>query len=426
VTGPRIAGRLWRGAGRWLRQLLPRTVRVRLSLLYALLFLAAGAALLGLTYGLVASSLPGQQDTSKLTGLQNAQLLQACKRNPQQLTGNLLEKCKLAFAAGARTGAASQRDQTLQHLLLFSLIGLALMTVVSGGLGWVMAGRALRPVTMITGAARRASERHLGERLALRGPQDELKELADTFDEMLERLDVAFASQRRFVADASHELRTPLTVMRTAIDVTLAKPSRTPEQLETMAAKVRQCVDQAESLIEALLTLAASDGEQAGPDQADGQQARREPVDLATASEDALDAAGPAIRRLQLHIDTELEPATATGNRLLLERMTANLIDNAVRHNNPGGWVRIRTGTTNGATFLHVVNSGPIIPEGVVPSLFEPFRRVEERTSAQDGVGLGLAIVSSIGRAHGASVEARSIPGGGLEISVVLPRDTQT
>ena len=267
------------------------------------------------------------------------------------------------------------------------------------------------PVSSITAAARRASEQHLGERLALTGPHDELRELADTFDEMLERLDAAFASQRRFVADASHELRTPLTVMRTAIEVTMAKPARTPEQLEVMAAKVARSAAQAEALIEALLTLAASEQAPAGP----------ELVDLATAAEDAAEAAVARARDLDLRVDTGLVAAPACGNRLLLERMVGNLVDNAVRHNIRGGWVSINTGTGEQRAWFEIANSGPVIPEELVPSLFEPFRRVEERTSTRDGAGLGLAIVRSIGTAHGASVEAHSLPAGGLRIMVTLP-----
>ena len=185
------------------------------------------------------------------------------------------------------------------------------MTVASGGLGWFMSGRVLRPVRVITETARRASEQHLGERLALTGARDELKELADTFDDMLERLDAAFATQRRFVANASHELRTPLTVMRTAIDVTLAKPSPTARQLTDMAVRVRRSIDKAESMVEALLTLAVSDQ----------GKLSTEFTDLATWAEDAIDAAAPEIERLNLHVDAKLDPAETTGDPQLLERM---------------------------------------------------------------------------------------------------------
>ena len=397
-----------RGSARWL----PQTFRVRLALLFAALFLAAGAALLGITYALVAS-IP-----VKVPPVTNAQAKLAfhCKlgkgSHPKETEPLLSSQCAHALSAvGAEQAAVEQRNQTLEHLLAYSLAALGVMTVVSGGVGWRLAGRVLRPVSSITAAARRASEQHLGERLALTGPHDELRELADTFDQMLERLDAAFASQRRFVADASHELRTPLTVMRTAIEVTMAKPARTPEQLEVMAAKVARSAAQAEALIEALLTLAASEQAQAGP----------ELVDLATAAEDAAEAAAARARDLDLRVDTGLVAAPACGNRLLLERMVGNLVDNAVRHNIPGGWVSINTGTGEQRSWFEIANSGPVIPEELVPSLFEPFRRVEERTSTRDGAGLGLAIVRSIGTAHGASVEAHSLPAGGLRIMVTLP-----
>jgi signal transduction histidine kinase len=229
---------------------------------------------------------------------------------------------------------------------------------------------------------------------------------------MLERLDAAFATQRRFVANASHELRTPLTVMRTAIDVTLAKPSPTPRQLTDTALRVRRSIDRAESMIEALLTLAVSD------------QGRlsTEFTDLATSAEDAIDAAAPEIERLGLRVDAVLDPAETTGDPQLLERMIWNLVDNAVRHNEPGGWIRLRTGTSDAAVYVAIANSGPFVPDELVLTLFEPFRRMEARTGVRDGVGLGLSIARSVVAAHRATVTARSQPAGGLDISVVIPR----
>jgi signal transduction histidine kinase len=306
----------------------------------------------------------------------------------------------------------AQRQAALSDLLAFSLVGLAVLTVASGGLGWFMSRRVLRPVRVITETARRASEQHLGERLALTGARDELKDLADTFDDMLERLDAAFAAQRRFVANASHELRTPLTVMRTAIDVTLAKPSPTPRQLTDMAVRVRRSIDRAESMVEALLTLAVSD---------QGTRST-EFTDLATWAEDALDAAAPEIDRLGLRVDALLDPAETTGDPQLLERMISNLVGNAVRHNEPGGWIRLRTGSRDAAVYLKIANSGPFIPDDAVPPLFEPFRRMAARTSVRDGVGLGLSIARSVVTAHRATLTARSQPAGGLDISVVIPR----
>jgi signal transduction histidine kinase len=395
---------------RILRRCWPQKVRTRLTLLYAALFFAAGSALLGLTYGLVASSLPAPSGRPGYSKQQLTKLSSACKQG--KADPRLLAECQKAFRAGTTLGSDSQRQRALNNLLLFSLVGLGAMTVASGGLGWVMSGRVLRPVRVITETARRASEQHLGERLALTGARDELKELADTFDGMLERLDAAFATQRRFVANASHELRTPLTVMRTAIDVTLAKPSPTVPQLEDMAVRVRRSIDRAENMVDALLTLAVSDQ----------GAVSSEFTDLATWAEDAIDAAAPDIGRLGLRVDTKLDPAETTGDPQLLERMIWNLVDNAVRHNEPGGWIRLRTGASDATVYLEIANSGPLIPDEAVPSLFEPFRRMEARTGVRDGVGLGLSIARSVITAHRATVTARSQPEGGLDISVVIPR----
>ena len=393
---------------RWLGRRRPRTIRLRLSVLYAALFLAGGALLLALTYGLLASSLP----RSTLTPSEQDKLANGCNQTKlvAQLTCRQLNR---AATQAAESAAANQRDRALHDLLLFSLLGLAAMTVVSGGLGWVMAGRVLRPVSAITGAARRASQRHLGERIELKGPKDELKELADTFDDMLDRLDAAFAGQRRFIADASHELRTPLTVMRTAIDVTLAKPTRSPQQLEAMAVKVRRSLAQAEGLIDALLTLAISEHELPS----------KEFVDLATLVEDALDTAAPRISERALAVTAKIEPAETSGDRLLLERLIANLIHNAIRHNHPRGWLRVETGRTQHHTYVEIANSGDVIAEQTVQSLFEPFRRIQERINTTDGVGLGLAIVKSIAAAHHAHIDAHAQPQGGIAIRITLHQD---
>jgi signal transduction histidine kinase len=394
-----------------------RPVRLRLTLVYSGLFLAAGAVLLAVTYGLVAQSFdsappatPGSKAGQYLT-----QALQACKA--ENLGAAEMAKCDSLAEQSlnvSKASVADQRSRTLAHLLDYSLATLAALVFASTWLGWIVAGRALRPVHAITAAARRASEENLGERIALAGPDDELKELADTFDAMLGRLDAAFASQRRFVANASHELRTPLTVMRTAIDVTLAKPGRTPAQLEAMAVEVRHAADRAETLIEALLTLARSD-RGTGP---------REPLDVAVLAEDALDAAAAAIRARPVTVQAVLEPALAVGDPVLVERLVTNLIDNAVRHNVPDGWVQVATGTREGMAFIDVANGGPVVPAELVPSLFEPFRRLCDRTSPSgdpDGMGLGLSIVRSVALAHRGHATARPRPAGGLEVTVSLP-----
>jgi signal transduction histidine kinase len=396
-----------------------RPLRLRLTLVYSGLFLAGGAVLLAIVYGLVAASLAsgkagdGKANTVVIIGSLSPELKKLCAAGTN-LMPDQVQKCKTATQAydnGVKAGVQSQRDQILNHLLLYSLLTLAVMVALSALLGWIVAGRALRPLHAVTDAARRASEQNLGERIALAGPDDELKELADTFDAMLARLDAAFASQLRFVANASHELRTPLTVMRTSIDVTLAKPDRTQAQLEVMATEVRQAAERAEALIEALLTLARSDR----------GNGTREPLDVAVLAEDALDAAAPAIRSHPVTVQASLRPGPALGDPVLVERLVTNLIDNAVRHNVPDGWVQVATGTRDGMAFIDVVNGGELIPDRLLPSLFEPFWRLSERAGSPDGAGLGLSIVRSVATAHHGQVSARSLPAGGLEISVLLP-----
>jgi signal transduction histidine kinase len=397
------------------RRLWPRRVRARLAVLYAVLFLLAGTVLLALTYTLVASVLlPAPASTGRSAAPRTGQLMGLCKQREMAgeppMSASLVGKCNRAFAA-AGVGPTEQRDSTLSAIKGASLIGLGVLTIASAGLGWLVSGRALRPVRSITEAARRASELRLGQRLALTGPDDEFKQLADTFDVMLERLDAAFISQKRFVANAAHELRTPLTAMRTAIEVTLSKPTRTPDQLEAMAARVKRSVERAEATVEALLTLATSE---VGP-------TAQEAIDLATAAEDALDATHAAIDERHITVDAALEPALARGGRVLLERMIANLIENAVRHNNPGGWIGLRTIQQADSAVFEIANTGPSVPAEQIPTLFEPFARAGQRLNSSDGVGVGLSIANAIARAHNATITARPRPGGGLEMSVTIP-----
>jgi signal transduction histidine kinase len=391
------------------RRFWPRRMRTRLALMYTLLFLVAGLVLLVVTYTLVVNVLlPAPGGVSNPIPASERQLLGLCK--PLPTSTSLLAKCKIAFA---QTGAGplDQRGSELSALRYASVIGLGVLAIASAGLGWLVSGRALRPVRSLTDAARRASELRLGERLALTGPDDELKQLADTFDVMLERLDAAFTSQKRFVANAAHELRTPLTAMRTAIEVTLSKPTRTPDQLEAMAERVKRSVERAEATVEALLTLATSE---LGP-------ASHEATDLATAAEDALDASRATIEERQIVLDAELGRAPTRGDRVLLERMIANLVENAVRHNHPGGWIKVRTGEQGARAVFEIVNTGPTVAPEQLPTLFEPFARARERAASSDGVGLGLSIASAIARAHNAAITARPRPGGGLEMSVTIP-----
>jgi len=390
------------------RRLWPRRMRTRLAVFYALLFLVAGVVLLALSYTLLASVLlPSASPPTKLLTPQEQALLALCK--PLPTSAALLAKCNHLIATVG--GGAQARGDTLAALRQASAIGLIVVTVAAAGLGWLVAGRALRPMRSLTEAARRASELRLGQRLALTGPDDELKELADTFDVMLERLDAAFTSQKRFVANAAHELRTPLTAMRTAIEVTLSKPTRTPEQLEAMADRVKRSVERAEATVEALLALATSE---LGP-------AAHESIDLATAAEDALDATHAGIDQRHIKVEATLEPALARGDRVLVERMIANLVENAVRHNNPGGWIGVRTMQQNGSAVFEIANTGPSIPAEQIPKLFEPFVRAKERLNYSDGVGLGLSIASAIAEAHNATIATRPRAGGGLELSVAIP-----
>ncbi|MBV9802965.1 MAG: HAMP domain-containing histidine kinase [Solirubrobacterales bacterium] len=382
-------------------------MRTRLAVFYAVLFLLAGVVLLAVSYALMVSVLLPAVPRPKPLTPQEQSVLAVCK--PLPTSPSLLAQCKHLISIVG--GAVQARGDTLSALREASAIGLVVVTIAAAGLGWLVAGRALRPVRSITEAAKQASELRLGQRLALSGPDDELKELADTFDVMLERLDGAFASQKRFVANAAHELRTPLTAMRTAIEVTLAKPARTPEQLEDMAARVKRSVERAEATVEALLALATSE---AGP-------AIQEPVDLATAAEDALDAAHAAIGERELEIEATLEPALTRGDRVLLERMIANLVENAVRHNNPRGWIGLRTRQQNGSAVFEIANTGPEVPAEQLPTLFEPFARAKQRVGGTDGVGLGLSIASAIAHAHDATITGRPRAGGGLEMSVAIP-----
>jgi signal transduction histidine kinase len=366
---------------------MPRpTIRLRLTLLYAGVFLLAGAALLTVSYVLVRNNLaPGDVGIS---------------------------------GPGEEVRRAVQReiaDDALHHLRTQYALALVAMTALSVLLGWLMAGRALRGLQQITATARHVSQDTLDERIALEGPRDELKELADTFDEMLERLSAAFASQRRFVANASHELRTPLTVMRTELEVTLADPDASNAELRAMAVAVHEAVDRTERLVQSLLTLARSEG----------AVARRDPVDLAAAAKMALEHTARDAETAGLAVTADLHAAPVRGDRRLLERLVANLVENAVGHNRPGGRVSVTTATRNGHSVVDVVNDGDVLDPATLPRLLEPFQRID-RGARGDGAGLGLSIVRSVAQAHGGAVALAACPDGGLRATVTLPRGEPT
>jgi signal transduction histidine kinase len=304
-----------------------------------------------------------------------------------------------------------QRQHALDDLLSRSLLALLGLAVIAFAFGYAMAGRVLSPLGRILRTARAVAGSDLSRRIELDGPDDEIKELADTFDDMLNRLDLAFASQRRFVANASHELRTPLTSMRTLIDVAMAKPTRTTEQLETLIGRVREALGQSEAIIDGLLTLARSDR----------GLTTSEPLDLEAAAQDAIDQTATAATAANITVQADLSAAPTLGDRVLVERLAANLVDNAVRYNISGGTIQVDTRIDRGQPYLSVTNTGPLIPPSKVASLFEPFTRLDQRVTNGHGVGLGLSIVASVVTAHNGHLEAHALPTGGLKITVRFP-----
>jgi signal transduction histidine kinase len=400
-------------------RLLPRaSVRLQLTLLYGALFLVAGAGLLALNYALFRShfTLPFQVRTEAPPADPSGLLVDRAAGRVVVFITPSGEKLVAAAGQPAASAEGVRKDlvqAALNQILAQSGVALGLMALVSVGLGWVVAGRVLRPLQAITATARRLEGSTLHERINLQGPQDELKELADTFDQMLGRLDTAFESQRRFVANASHELRTPLAIARTEVDVALADPDASPAELRAMAERVREASERSERLIEGLLTLARSER----------QLRAREPVDLSALAAEALSAAGGEAERLGLRVSAVLGRAPVAGDRVLLERLVANLVENAVRHNRPRGWVEVGSGLADGMAVVRVANGGRPIPPEQVASLFEPFRRLDgDRTGSDRGAGLGLSIVRSVAAAHGGRARARALDGGGLEVTVELPR----
>jgi signal transduction histidine kinase len=293
-------------------------------------------------------------------------------------------------------------------LLTWSGIAVAIAIVAAVVPGWFIAGKVLRPLGAITAAARQISASNLHERLALQGPGDELKELGDTLDDLFARLEASFDAQRRFVANASHELRTPLTRERALLQVTRANPARTLDTWQAVSAELLASNAQQERLIEALLTLASSE---VGPGE-------RERVDLAPLASACLAAAEPEAGRLGLQVRADVRPARLDGDPLLVGRLVSNLIQNAVRHNVPGGHIQVTTGSSAGRAVVSVANSGQVIPPAEVDRLFEPFQRLGARRARGDGQGLGLSIVRAIAVAHGAAITAQPVAGGGLAVAV--------
>jgi signal transduction histidine kinase len=376
-----------------------RTVRLQLTLLYSLLFLTAGAGLLAIIYLLMRSP------DGEIDEIDRAMLP---PRGPDKPLPHLLALRERQLQAQALATHAAE----LHELLTNSGIALAIMAVLAVALGWLVAGRMLRPLRTITAATQRITENNLHERLALPGPADEIKDLADTIDAVLQRLEGAFDAQRHFVASASHELRTPLTLNRALLDVTLANPDATVSDLRTMAHELIASGEQQEQLIEALLTLATS---------ARGLE-QHESFDLSEITADVLLAPHPEIGQLGLDVHTTITTAPAIGDPRLAKRLVANLFDNALRHNVDGGHITIATRTESGHAVLAITNSGPVIPRDDIDRLFRPFERHRaDRVNNQAGHGLGLSIVQSVAAAHGAMLRVRSRSGGGLDVEVRFP-----
>jgi signal transduction histidine kinase len=377
----------------------PPTVRLRLTALYGALFLITSAVLLTLGYLLVRHNLDQGVSTTR----------EALRRLGIPL--GTFRPFRFSDSSQARLVAAVRaqlRAAALHRLLIEYVIALVVTTGVSVVAGWWLAGRALRPLRRIIATARRVSGENLGERIGLTGPADELRELAETFDGMLERLDTAFASQRHFVANASHELRTPLAIMRAELDVALADQDASAGELRRTAEELRETVDRCERLIEGLLVLARSEA-------ASGHE---EPVDLAALAGDCITDFSARSREAQVTLRDYLSPAWTQGEPALLERLVANLVDNAIRYNEPGGFIEVRTRSDGAKVQLEVSNSGAVIAPGDAARLTEPFQRL---TRSPGGSGLGLSIVSSTVRAHRGTTRVTPREDGGLVVSVELP-----
>ncbi|GAA1373086.1 HAMP domain-containing sensor histidine kinase [Streptomyces beijiangensis] len=386
----------------WLRP----TIRIRLTLLYGGMFLIAGIVLLTIIYMLAAQALhDGTSPGFQVSGT-NVQISSSvCPGLGQAQNNDQLN-------AALKACTSVERQHALDDLLTRSLYALVGLSIIAFGVGYGMAGRVLSPLGRMTRTARRVAGTDLTRRIELDGPDDELKELADTFDEMLDRLERAFTAQQRFVANASHELRTPLAINRTLLEVHLSDPGA-PVELQQLGRTLLATNERSEQLVEGLLLLARSDN----------QIVERKPVDLAEVASRALDQAHAEAEAKGVEIRGVQAPAVVQGNGVLLERIALNLVQNAVRYNVPeSGWVEVTTELQQGQAVLTVSNTGPVVPAYEIDNLFEPFRRLRtERTGSDKGVGLGLSIARSVARAHGGRIIAEPRDGGGLVMRVTLP-----
>jgi signal transduction histidine kinase len=410
-----------------------RTVRSRLTLVYGGLFLVSGAALLTITALLWGRATGSDFVVSAKVPIHILSIAGPPPGAAANLHVNFVGQRKLPVGqnlppdlkqlrqvtAQLRSVAAGQQNADLHQLLLYSGIALGIAALLAIALGWLTAGRVLRPLRTLTSTAQDISATNLHERLDMKGPNDELKVLGDTIDQLLERLDRSFQSQRLFVANASHELRTPLATMRASIDVALAKPEPIPQQTTMLADRLRLELDHVDRLLESFLALARA---QRGPVDEDATLS----LDLFVAS--ALEQRAGAIAELGLDVDEEISAAAQViGDEILLARMVENVIDNAVHHNERGGFVRVRTETEGGNARLVVENGGPVLDEDDVQGLVRPFQRIgAARTGTEAGFGLGLSIVAAITETHGGRLELHALSGGGLQVLIELPLAVRT
>jgi len=373
------------------------TVRARLTVLYGCLVLVTGTVLLGVVYFFLDRSIANQPIDVPVVYGTTSDPARAVELKQRQA------------AAEARLRADFRR-QTLMPLVERSLVALGGLSAAGLALGGVVAGRTLRPIHQITTTARRVADRNLHERIGLTGPRDELRELADTFDDMLSRLDAAFEGQRQFVGNASHELKTPLAINRTLLEVALNRPN-VPAELRQLGETLLEVNARHERLVDGLLTLARSERTITNP----------VPIDLAEVAGSVLANARHESERLNLTMTLDATATRVTGDPLLLERLVQNLVHNAIRHNTADGWVRVSVDHVGDAGRLVVTNTGGLIPSTSIASIFEPFQRVTNRVGSGHGTGLGLSIVRSVVRAHGGAVSAVPRAGGGMVIEVSLP-----
>ncbi|GIE84285.1 sensor histidine kinase [Actinoplanes regularis] len=376
-----------------LHRLLRPTLRLRLTLLNGILLVTAGAVLVMLAWLLVDESL----------------------HPADELRAGSTVTLKNGSVHEARSWQTEMIDQASDQLLIKGLSALVAIGIIGTAGGYLLTRRALRPLHNVTQTAQRLGEETLDQRIRYAGADDEVAELARTFDAMLDRLAGAFESQKRFVANASHELRTPLAVMRTEIDVTLSDPEADVAEYRRMARVVRDASMRANGLVDALLVLARSEA------QSGRRLVRKVPADLATSAYNGLSAVRNEAERMRLEVTTELEAAPVVGDPSLLDRLAGNLVENAIRYNHLLGRLWLRTTSVGGQARLIVGNTGHEVDQSEVPGLFEPFRRGGWERTGSRGSGLGLSIVRAVCDAHGGTVSAVALPDGGLEVTVSLP-----